>query len=547
MTIRVWTAAAVLMTVLLGIGGAMAASGTGNPSTGNPSTGNPGGAEAAFGSYFAAAARSAGSGARTEEIRQRRIAAALSPLVIQSIVQQPRQIPAIIAGLGAAAPHVAPGITQQAMNAFPGFADQIAHAAGPAGGTAAGRPGAGDTVWPVTRPPAGAALVNRTLRFDSIANRANAPAARAAAWAISAIASNPGAIDQTMSRAIPAAPGGESAVVEAVQAAYPGFALRIASAAARAPRGQLPLVGIPAIPAAPTAIARAPMAPLPAAPLPVAQSAPATRTPAASAPGTVSPIRQPAAVQQIVAQAAGPRPPATPGGLQPMDGVDENDLELNDPVEPMNRIIFAFNDTVDLVVFRPLAIAYDWIMPEPVIQAVRRFFLNLDAPVILINDLLQGDFADAGVTLGRFGINSTIGLLGLFDLAENFGMERHHADFGQTLHSYKVGAGPYVVLPLLGPASSRGAVGKIADTLFQPLTYLLSGGESLAVAATRGVTKREELLEPLDELRENSIDYYTGLKAAFWQARQVELRKGTQAGSGFGGDSRADKLFDAAN
>ena len=230
-----------------------------------------------------------------------------------------------------------------------------------------------------------------------------------------------------------------------------------------------------------------------------------------------------------------------------MDGVDENDLELNDPVEPMNRIIFAFNDTVDLVVFRPLAIAYDWIMPEPVIQAVRRFFLNLDAPVILINDLLQGDFADAGVTLGRFGINSTIGLLGLFDLAENFGMERHHADFGQTLHSYKVGAGPYVVLPLLGPASSRGAVGKIADTLFQPLTYLLSGGESLAVAATRGVTKREELLEPLDELRENSIDYYTGLKAAFWQARQVELRKGTQAGSGFGGDSRADKLFDAAN
>ncbi len=163
---------------------------------------------------------------------------------------------------------------------------------------------------------------------------------------------------------------------------------------------------------------------------------------------------------------------------------------------------------------------------------------------IAVNDLLQGDLADAGVTAGRFGINSTIGFLGLLDPAAELGLERHHADFGQTLHSYDVGPGPYLVLPLLGPASSRGGAGKVVDIFFQPLTYLLSSAENLGVAAARAVVKREELLDPLDELRENSIDYYTGLKAAFWQARQVELNKGALVGLGDGG---ADKLFDNAN
>ncbi|MDP6689096.1 MAG: VacJ family lipoprotein, partial [Alphaproteobacteria bacterium] len=230
--------------------------------------------------------------------------------------------------------------------------------------------------------------------------------------------------------------------------------------------------------------------------------------------------------------------------LPRIDGSDEDDLEIDDPLEPMNRIIFALNETIDLVLLRPIAIGYNWIMPNPAIEAVRRFVLNLDAPVIMINDLLQGDVTDAGVTLGRFGINSTIGVLGLFDPAQRIGLERHHADFGQTLHSYEVGAGPYLVLPLIGPVSSRGGAGKVVDIFFQPLSYLLSGTESLALAAGRAVVRREELLDPLDELRENSIDYYTGLKAAFWQARQVELAKGTQAGLGDGG---ADKLFDAAN
>ena len=183
-------------------------------------------------------------------------------------------------------------------------------------------------------------------------------------------------------------------------------------------------------------------------------------------------------------------------------------------------------------------------MPDPAVHAVQRFFLNLDSPVILVNDLLQGDFKGAGVTLGRFSINSTLGVFGLFDPAAGFGWEHHHADFGQTLHSYDVGAGPYLVLPLLGPVSTRNGIGKVVDIFFQPLTYLANGVQTFGVGATRAVVKREELLDPLDELRENSLDYYTGLKAAFWQARQMELGKGALDGPG---DSGADKLFDAAD
>ena len=523
MTIRVSTAAAVLMTALLGLGGAVAA----------PSTGNQVGTVAALGNYFTAAAHSAGSGAPTEEVHQRRVAAALSALVIQSIVQQPRQIPAIMAGLRAAAPRITPRIAHHAMSAFPGFAGQIAHAAGIAGSTAMDQPVMAGTVQPVMRLSATAALENRNLRVNPAAKRAKAQAARAAAWAITAIAGNPSAIDAAMSHAIAAAPGAEVSVIAAVQAAFPGFAPRIAHAAARAPRGQFPLTRRPVMQTPPTPIIQKYAVRADIAPAPVVRAVP--------------PIRQPTTVQPIVTRATGPRPSVAPRGLRPVDSPDETDLELDDPIEPMNRIIFAFNETVDLVVLRPIAIAYNWIMPDMVIQSIRRFFLNLDAPVIAVNDLLRGDLMDAGVTLGRFGVNTTVGLLGLFDPATELGMERHHADFGQTLHSYDVGPGPYLVLPLLGPASSRGAVGKLADIVFQPMTYLLNSTESLAVAATRGVVRRERLLEPLDELQENSIDYYTSLKAAFWQARQVELSKGTQMGPDYGGDAAADKLFDAAN
>jgi phospholipid-binding lipoprotein MlaA len=431
--------------------------------------------------------------------------------------------------LGAAAPEATPMVARRAMAAFPGYADRIAHAAGLNGAPGGTRTAMAGSVPSIPRA--------RPLPLASAGRRDKdrlARTTRTAAWAIAAIARNPGAIERVMSQAIAADPGGRAALVNAAQGAYPGYAARIANAAATA---RAPMAAAPA----PRAIPQQPAMPRMATSTAVARPAPVS--PAAPLAATT--------VRPIIAERGAVRSAPVPMGgsekpekLPRIDGSDEDDLEIDDPLEPMNRIIFALNETIDLVLLRPIAIGYNWIMPNPAIEAVRRFVLNLDAPVIMINDLLQGDVTDAGVTLGRFGINSTIGVLGLFDPAQRIGLERHHADFGQTLHSYEVGAGPYLVLPLIGPVSSRGGAGKVVDIFFQPLSYLLSGTESLALAAGRAVVRREELLDPLDELRENSIDYYTGLKAAFWQARQVELAKGTQAGLGDGG---ADKLFDAAN
>jgi phospholipid-binding lipoprotein MlaA len=504
MTKRGLAAAAMLVAGLLSSGWAAAAS-----------------PEAAFRDYFEARARTAGIGARNIQIYQRRIAAALSPLVTQAIVRQPEQIAPIMHGLMAAAPNAAPAVARQAMANFPGFAERIAQATGLKNTQIA--------VQTVIFTPSWS---NSAAHGKPFATPDNRHSARIATWAISAIAENPGALRDIMGRALAVVPGNEVALVRAVQTAYPGFAGQIANATA-APRSRPPrsLASRPQArpPVMRTRVARAPV-----------MRAPVTRRTATPTAVTQTPAARQAVAPTPVMRAA----PRLPAKAEQLTDADQDDLEINDPLEPMNRIIFAFNDTVDLVLLRPIAIGYNWIMPEVASQAVRRAFLNLDAPVIALNDLLQGDLGDAGVALGRFGINSTIGFLGLLDPAADLGLERHHADFGQTLHSYDVGSGPYLVLPLLGPASTRGGVGKIVDIFFQPLNYLLSTGQNLGLTATRAVVRREELLDPLDELRENSIDYYTGLKAAFWQARQVELNKGTLVGLGDGG---ADKLFDNAN
>lgn len=510
-------AAAILAACLFGAG----------PATAQIPGPDAAGLAAGFREFFAAIVRSAALGARNEAVRRRQVAAALSPRVIRFLVQRPGQIGPMIRGLAAAAPDIAPSVARGAMASFPGFADQIAQAAGLTSRRAA------------TAASAPAATAYARPRISATAGRrwVGGHASRVAAWAISAIAQNSLALEQIMSRALAAAPGGEVAVARAVQSAYPGFAQRIAAATGVAATTVTAPVARQPIYTPPPAVGTS------GVPLVIARTAvirPAAVQPIARRAMVAAPAAAPVQQRQ---PPPGLAPPALPPGLRLADS-GEDEGEIADPLEAMNRIIFAFNNTFDLTVLRPLAIGYNWLLPASVIHSVRQFFLNLDAPVILANDLLQGDLRDAGVTLGRFAVNSTIGVLGLFDPAASFGWARHHADFGQTLHSYNVGPGPYLVLPLLGPGSTRGGLGKAVDIAFQPLTYLLTTVQNLALGGARAVVKREELLHPLDELRENSIDYYTGLKAAFWQARQVELNKGILTGLGDGG---ADKLFDAAN
>jgi phospholipid-binding lipoprotein MlaA len=131
----------------------------------------------------------------------------------------------------------------------------------------------------------------------------------------------------------------------------------------------------------------------------------------------------------------------------------------NDPLEGLNRGIFEFNRVVDGVLIKPAAQIYRGVLPQQAQDSVRSFLRNLRSPVILANDVLQGDMDRAGSTIGRFLVNTTLGIGGLFDVASELGMPFHDEDFGQTLAVWGVGEGPYLVLPLLGPSNPRDAVG----------------------------------------------------------------------------------------
>jgi phospholipid-binding lipoprotein MlaA len=301
---------------------------------------------------------------------------------------------------------------------------------------------------------------------------------------VAIIAANRGLAGAVISTAVAEAPESRNSIMAGVAASFPTLAV------ARGAPAQAPLFTLPG---------RAPgPAPLYAAPGPAPVFAPRAPAPIGVAP--------PAAFDE------GP--------------VAVEEEEIIDPLEWVNRGIFVFNDTLDTLVLRPVAVVYGYIAPERVKQSVRNFFNNLNSPVLLANDLLQLTFNDAFVTTSRFVINSTIGVLGLFEVAEDFGLEAHNADFGQTLHSYGVGQGLYVMIPIFGPSTARDAGGRLVDSLFQPLNYIVGTGVGLALSGSEGVAKREALVDALDDLKAGSLDFYAAMRAAYYQDRATELRKG---------------------
>lgn len=214
-----------------------------------------------------------------------------------------------------------------------------------------------------------------------------------------------------------------------------------------------------------------------------------------------------------------------------------------DPIEPVNRIFHAFNMVADTFVLRPLAWGYGKVAPDVVKTSVSNALLNLKAPVRLANNLLQGDFSGAGTTVGRFAINSTIGLAGLFDPAANrYNLPARDADFGHTLYSYGLGAGPYLELPLLGPTNLRDGVGGGVDNVLDPLTWILNQNAGLARAGVSAVSAREPLIPVTNDLQANSLDYYAALRSATQQRREQDLRKRM----GKTDDTASDDLFNKA-
>lgn len=201
--------------------------------------------------------------------------------------------------------------------------------------------------------------------------------------------------------------------------------------------------------------------------------------------------------------------------------------EVSDPLEPVNRAVFGFNLFVDTWLLEPVARAYRFVAPEPVRRSVGNFLSNLRSPVVFANDLLQGERDRAGITLGRFMINSTLGVFGLFDAASGFGYHGHYEDMGQTLGVYGVPDGPYLMLPLLGPSNARDTVGRVGDFFINPLnSCCITPDERYTIFGTTAVSEREANIELFDDLRSNSLDLYATLRTVYTQRRAAEIRNG---------------------
>lgn len=203
------------------------------------------------------------------------------------------------------------------------------------------------------------------------------------------------------------------------------------------------------------------------------------------------------------------------------DGDTESDGSTpNDPWEGFNRGIFWFNEKVDIYFLRPVAVGWDFVMPDMVETAIKNVFTNIRFPIIFVNDLLQAKPIEAGEDLGRFLVNTTLGIVGIWDPAKEMGLVGNNEDFGQTLGYWGVPPGPYLVLPLLGPSSPRDAVGLAADSAAQPYPYFIVWYISAAMTATNVVNTRARYIEEIDENRKTALDYYSFQRNAYVSYRE---------------------------
>jgi phospholipid-binding lipoprotein MlaA len=202
----------------------------------------------------------------------------------------------------------------------------------------------------------------------------------------------------------------------------------------------------------------------------------------------------------------------------------------NDPLEPVNRKIFALNLFIDHLLLRPAAKTYVTVVPDDARHAVHHVLDNMKEPTLVFNNLLQGEFKRAGISVGRFIVNSTVGFGGMVDVMTLSGVERQPADFGQTLFVWGVSSGPYLILPLLGPSNPRDAIGGGVDSYADPFTIVAKNDNVTDLLLDRfiigGIEERADVLDVLDDLEKNSVDFYAQLRSLSQQHRDAELRHG---------------------
>ncbi len=197
-----------------------------------------------------------------------------------------------------------------------------------------------------------------------------------------------------------------------------------------------------------------------------------------------------------------------------------------DPLEPVNRAVYQFNDGVDALVIKPAAEFYRAVLPPFVRTGIGNFFSNLNDVIVALNNLLQGKIPAAINDLGRVLVNTTLGVLGVMDPATELGVEKNNEDFGQTLGSWGLGAGPYIVLPFIGPSSLRDTVGWVGDLYSSPVTYLNPNRDRNTLVGIRLVSGRSELLEASQILETAALDPYEYVRDGYLQRRRNQVYDG---------------------
>jgi len=202
--------------------------------------------------------------------------------------------------------------------------------------------------------------------------------------------------------------------------------------------------------------------------------------------------------------------------------------ETDDPIESANRAVFDGNLFIDRHVLKPVAGGYRETVPGGMQRGISNMLNNLREPSVAVNDLLQGNPARSLATLWRFGVNSTVGALGIFDVAADYGFERRQADFGQTLGVWGLGTGPYLTLPLLGPSNLRDAAGTVVNAVLNPLPL---GPAAPAVTVGQAMDQRIQASDALEQMERSSVDFYASLRSAYLQQRQALVADGKKPGS----------------
>lgn len=186
-----------------------------------------------------------------------------------------------------------------------------------------------------------------------------------------------------------------------------------------------------------------------------------------------------------------------------------------DPVEGFNRAMFGFNEGLDKVIIKPVATGYEAVLPSPLQTGVANFFSNIGDLMIGVNNLLQGKPAQAASDAGRVLVNTTMGFLGIIDVASSMGLEKHEEDVGQTFGRWGMGDGAYVVLPFFGPRTARDTLGLVFDVYTDPVSHVDHVPTRNVLLATRIVSDRAELLKADKIIEEAALDKYSYVRDVY--------------------------------